>query len=230
MDDDSHALRVAGWSGIAFSVLSLIVIPLEAYPLPPPLGSSGATLAAWFGAHRRGFLIGNYLGVAAFVPGFVQLAVLAARVRRLEGAAGWLSSLVLGTGTFTYAVFACSLVVFQVLPFLVDPRLEAAMEAMGSLGAVWFALDGLAALPLVLAVGWATVRVGVLPAWFAWASWLLALLALVMSLGGLTATPPWLAGGGLATGIGFVAFFAWTFAIGVIQLQGTTSGRSTQTT
>jgi hypothetical protein len=215
--DDARALRIAGWSGIAFSVLSLIVIPL-CLSLPPALGSSGATFAAWYQSHRVGFLIGNYLGVAAFFPGFVQLAVLASRVRRLEGPTGWLSGLVLASGTFTYAVFACSLVVFQALPFLAGPQLEGATEALGALASVWFALDGLAALPLVLAVGWATARTGALPRWFAHASWLLAALAVTMSLGALTATPSWLAGGGLVTGIGFLAFFAWTFAWGVLFL------------
>jgi hypothetical protein len=214
---DARTLRIAGWAGIVFSVLSLIVIPLV-LSLPPPLGSSGAAFAAWYAEHRLGFLIGNYLGVAAFFPGFVQLAVLAACVRRLEGGADWLASLVLATGAFTYAVFACSLVVYQVLPFLVGPQLESAAEAMGSLGAVWFALDGLAALPLVLSVGWATMRTGALPRWFAHLSWLVAAIAVVMSLGGLTATPAWLAGGGLVTAIGFIVFFAWTFAIGVIFL------------
>src|SRR5262245_3594068 len=105
--DDPRTDRIAGWAGIVFSVLSLIVLPLI-LSLPPPLGSSGAAFAAWYGEHRLGFLIGNYLGVAAFFPGLVQLAVLAARVRQREGATGWLSSLVLATGTFTYAVFACS--------------------------------------------------------------------------------------------------------------------------
>jgi hypothetical protein len=216
--DDS---RLAGVSGILFSLLSLIVL-LFAFPPPPPLGSSATAFADWFAAHGRGFLVGNYLGIAAFVPGFVQLAVLAARVRRLEGDGGWLSSLVLSTGIFAYAVFACSLAVFQVLPFLVEPRLAAATEAMGSLASVWFALDGLAALPLVLAVGWATMRTGALPRWLATASWVVALLAVAMSLGGLTATPAWLAGGGPLTGLGFIAFFAWTCAIGVAFLRQST--------
>src|SRR4051812_39532502 len=146
--NDARAFRLAGWAGIVFSVLSLIVIPLAAAP-PPALGASGNTIMAWYTAHRTGFLIGNYLGIAAFFPGFVQLVALAARVRRREGADGWLASLVLTTGTFTYAIFACSLVVFQLLPFLVTPGLA---EPFGWFGALWFALDGLAALPLVLAV------------------------------------------------------------------------------
>lgn len=216
--DEKRSLRVAGWCGIAFSLLSLIVLPF-AFPPPPALGASGAAFAAWYSEHRLGFLVGNYLGIAAFFPGFVQLAVLAARVRRLEGDGGWLSSLVLSTGVFAYAVFACSLVVFQLMPFLIAPRHEAAAEVMGTFGAIWFALDGLAALPFVLAVGWAAVSTGALPRWFANASWVAAALALVMSLGGLTVRPQWLAGGGPATGAGFIAFFAWTAALAVIFLR-----------
>ena len=199
--NDARVLRLAGWAGIAFSILSLAVVPF-AYPPPPTLGASGAAFAAWYDAHRTGFLIGNYLGIAAFVPGFLQLAVLADLVRRREGASTWLSSLVISSGTFAYAFFGCSLVVFQVYPFLTAARLEPAME-----------------LPFVLAVGLAAVNTGMLPRWFANASWVLAVLALVMSLGALSATPAWLAAGGLATFVGFVAFFAWTFALGVIFLQ-----------
>jgi hypothetical protein len=204
--------KIAGWSGILFSILSLIVLPF-ALPPPPALGASGAEFAAWFSAHKTGFLIGNYLGIAAFAPGFVQLVFLAARIRERDES---MASLVLTTGTFGYAVFACSLVVFQVLPFTSDPKNA---DVMGTFASIWFALDGLAALPLVLAVGWATVRTGALPKWLATLSWLVAALALLMSLGALTATPTWLAGGGPATALGFVGFFAWTTAIAVIFLR-----------
>ena len=207
-------MRLAGWAGIVYSLLSLIVLPLAASPaLPPPaLGSSGAEIAAWYAAHRTGFLIGNYLGIAAFIPGFVQLAVLSARVRRLEGPDGWLAYFMLASGTFAHAVFACSLVVFQLMPFLTEPA-EAAV--FGWFSALWFALDGLAALPLVLSVGWATLRVGVLPRWFAHASGVVGAAMLLMSLGAFSAAPAWLAAGGPATLAGFVIFFLWTFAIAV---------------
>src|SRR5262245_57764551 len=121
--------RLAGWSGIVFSILSLIVIPLAVTP-PPALGSTADGFATWYSEHRVGFLVGNYLGIAAFVPGFVQLAVLAARIRAREPASGWLAALVLASGTFTYAVFACSLVAFQALPFLVDPKTPQAILAV----------------------------------------------------------------------------------------------------
>lgn len=136
-------------------------------------------------------------------------------MRRFEGPDGWLASLVLSTGTFAYAVFACTLCVFQVLPFLVAPRLHEAAEAMGALTMVWFALDGLAALPFVMAVGFAARATGALPAGFVPSSALVAALLLAMSAGSLTATPAWLAGGGPVTGLGFVGFFAWTFALAV---------------
>lgn len=208
---------MAGRSGIVFSVLSLIVLPLVAPTAPPALGSSGAAFSFYFDDHRFGFLLGNYLGVAAFFPGFVQLVVLASRFRRVEGPTGWFSSLILTTGTFAYAVFACSLVVFQVLPFVTASHSEA--HALGSLASVWFALDGLAALPLVLAVGWAAREAGVLPAWFARFSALVAALLLAMSAGSMTVHPAWLAGGGVVTGIGFIAFFAWTFVLGILFLR-----------
>ena len=210
--------RWAGWAGLAFSILSLIVIPMVAAPAmnPPVLGARGAVFVAWYQAHRAGFLLGNYLGIAAFIPGFFQLAVLAARVRRLEGPNGFLSGLVLATGTFTYGVFACSLALFQVLPFVVEP---ASAEALGWLASVWFALDGLAAMPFILAVGWAALQTGALPRWLVRGSLVAAALALVMSLGGVTASPAWLAGGGEATFAGFVAFFLWTGAISVAMLR-----------
>jgi hypothetical protein len=210
--------RLAGWSGIVFSLLSLIVIPLTASPLPV-LGAAGADYARWYTAHRNGFLVGNFLGLAAFLPGLVQLVVLAAAIRRREGDGGWLSTLVLSSGVFTYAIFFCSLVVFEALPFLLATRSIDSLEAMGTLGNVWFAVDGLAAVPLVVAISWAARRTGVLPSWFVAFGWVVALLASIMGLGGITASPAWLAGGGAATFAGFTAFFIWTLALGVIQLR-----------
>ena len=74
----------------------------------------------------------------------------------------------LASGTFTYGVFACSLIAFQALPFLVDPASPQATLAMGTLASIWFSLDGLAAIPFLLAVGWATLATKtVLPRGFA---------------------------------------------------------------
>ncbi|MBL0196272.1 MAG: hypothetical protein IPQ09_19010 [Myxococcales bacterium] len=223
--DERRASRVGGYCGLGFSALSLVVIPLVALPAAPPaaLGMSGEAFAAWYAAHRTGFLVGNYLGIAAFVPGFVQLAVLAGRTRlregAREGALRWLSGFVLASGTFTYGVFACSLVAFQAMPFLIDPKTPQAALTMGTLTSVWFALDGLAALPVLLAVAWAVAATGVLPRWVVWFTGVVAALALVMSVGALLDAPPWLAAGGPATFLGFVAFFGWTGVLGGAMLR-----------
>jgi hypothetical protein len=208
--------RIAGWSGIVFSILSLIVIPLVVTPpQPPPFGAPAADFAAWYAAHHWGFLAGNFLGMAAFFPGLVQLAVLTAQIRRAEGEGGWLGLLVGLSGTFAYAIFFASLAVFQALPFLSG----AALDAVVTVANLWFALDGLAAVPLALAVGWAVTRTGVFPRWFATFTWVVAAVALVMSLGGLFTSPAWLAGGGPATFLGFVVAFVWTFVLAVLQLR-----------
>jgi len=43
-----------------------------------------------------------------------------------------------------------------------------------------------------------------------------AALAFVMSLGAFTAQPATVAAGGLLTGLGFVAFFVWTFVLAIV--------------
>jgi len=217
--DERRSNRIAGWSGIVFSILSLAVLPVVISPAPPAVGVPGAEVAAWFDAHRTGFLIGNYLGILAFVPGFVQLAILVASIRKAEPEGGWLAYLVFGSGTFAYAVFACSLCVFQALPFLVAPHLHLSIEAIGSLAAVWFSLDGLGALPMILAVAWAGRSTRVLPGWFTYFSAVVGVLAFVMSLGAFASQPTSIAAGGGTTGLGFVAFFVWTFVLGVLFLR-----------
>jgi hypothetical protein len=217
--DDAHANRLAGWAGVVFSVLSLIVLPLLGPGIPPVVGSSGEAFVNYFGEHRLGFLVGNYLGIAAFFPGFVQLVIVANRFRRAEGPEGWFAPLILTTGTFGYAVFGCSLAMFQVLPFLATPGTTQEAHAMGTLASVWFALDGLAGLPLVVAVGWASRATSVLPPWFARFSTVTAVILLVMSVGGLTSNPAWLAGGGFVTAAGFVAFFVWTLVLAIVFLK-----------
>ena len=160
------------------------------------------------------------LGIAAFVPGFVQLAVLAALFRKKDDEDRWFGAFVLASGTFTYCVFACSLAVFQALPFLVDPASPQASLAAGTIASVWFALDGLAAVPFLLAVAWATLATKeVLPRWFASFTWVVTALAIVMSLGSIWIEPAWLAGGGPATIAGFFAFFVWTGVLAVVMLR-----------
>jgi hypothetical protein len=216
--DDKRSALLAGWSGLVFSALSLIVIPL-APSIAPALGASGASFSQWYAEHHWGFLIGNYLGILAFLPGFVLLAVLTARIRHREGVTGWMGWLVFGTGAYAFAIFAASLILFQTMPFLTGPKLGVAAETLGTFSVIWFSLDGLAAMPFVLATGWAALSTEVLPRWFANLSFLVGGLCFLMSLGSLSATPTWFAAGGPLTALGFVAFFGWTTALSVVLLR-----------
>ena len=209
---------LAGAAGILFSVLSLAVIPLSP-EIGAPIGSSADDLVGYYVRHRSGFLIGNYLGVAAFLPGFVQLAILSSWIRRQEEPDGWLSSLVLATGTFAYSVGACVLIVFQVLPFLMDGEARVGAPAVASLANVGFCLFLLAGMPFLASLGWATLATRVFPKWLGLTSVAMAIGGIAVSLGALTTQPRWLAAGGLATGIGFVGFFAVMSAFALMSLR-----------
>lgn len=222
--DQSRALRIGGIAGLVFVALSLVVIPLTLAPtthgsLPIPGSTAFGPSTRWYQEHRPGFLVGNYLGLAAFFPGFVQLAVLCAAIRKRESAAGFFGILVFGCGTFAYAVFGCSLLIFQAMPFLLDPSVPQATRALSTLSMIAFSLDGLAALPFVVSVAWTVEVTRVLPKWFAIFSWITAVLTLLMSLGALVESPRWLAAGGTATDVGFVGFFVWIAVIAVLLLR-----------
>lgn len=225
----TRALRIAGVAGLVFAGLSLVVIPLTLASenhgsAPNPAATVLGPSTRWYQEHRSGFLLGNYLGLAAFFPGFVQLAVLCGEIRKREGAAGWFASLVLGCGAFAYAIFGGSLVIFQSMPFLIDPAVPQATRALSTLSMIWFALDGLAALPLVAAVAWAVNATRVLPQWFGVFSWVMAAIVVLMSAGALVESPRWLAAGGIATDLGFVGFFFWIAVMAVLFLRMRPSG------
>jgi hypothetical protein len=210
--------RIAGLAGILFVVSSLIVIPLSPV-IPPPLGSSAAEISAYYAGHGIPFLIGNYLGVAAFLPGFVQLAFLTALVRRAEGGDGWLAPLVLGTGTFAYGFGAVALTLFQALPFVIAPGMEPAVHGVAGLANVGFALFFLPASAFAGSVAWAVLSTRVLGRWLGYAGAFVALVSFVASLGALTTTPRWLAGGGVASSLALVLFFVWLLALALTFLR-----------
>src|SRR5437879_13680388 len=109
--------RLAGLAGILFSALSVAIIPFSP-EIGAPIGSSADELVSYYVRHHSGFLLGNYLGVAAFLPGFIQLAIVSSWIRRLDEPHGWLGSLAHSRGSFAYSPGPCRLVVSQVLPFI----------------------------------------------------------------------------------------------------------------
>ena len=213
--DSNRGAKVAGWAGIVFLVLSCVVVVVS--PSWPSLGATQGEVVAYYRAHRLPFLVGNYLAIAALIPGFVQLGFLVGVFRRAEGEGGWLWIVVLGSGVAAYALGGAVLVVYQVIPFELEAGQEAVAKGFSDLGGAGLALFLLAQLGYVLAVTWASVATRALPRWHAALGVGVAILSLTGSLGAIV-TPPLLAGGGPGSCVPAGAFFVWNTVIAVIFL------------
>jgi hypothetical protein len=214
--ESSRDAKIAGWAGILFVLLSGVIAVVS--PFWPPLGATAAEVVAYYPAHRLPFLVGNYLAIAAVVPGFVELAYLTALFRRAEGEKGWLWILVLGTGVAAHALGSAVLITYQVVPFETGPGLEAVAKGLNDLAGAGFALFLLGLLAYVLAASWATYATRALPRWYGHLGIPVAILSLVASLGAIW-TPPGLAGGGLASCVAVSAFFGWCLVLAVLFLR-----------
>ncbi len=207
--------RAAGVAAIAFALLSLAIFPAVAPDVLPPLGASPASVSAYFASHRMPFLIGNYLGIAALVPGLVTLSYLCALFRRAEEPEGWSWLIVMSSGVLFFGVAAVDLIVFQVVPFLSTPGLEASARVASDIAEAAFALLMLPALAFTLSVAWSIHQTSALPRWIATSGVVTAILSLVASFGAIW-TPPWLVAGGPVTSLVLVVLAGWFVAIGVV--------------
>jgi hypothetical protein len=212
-----HDARLAGWGGVLFVVLSGVIVVVS--PLWPPLGAPAAEVVAYHRAHRLPFLIGNYLAIAAAAPSFFQLAYLARLVRRAEGDDAWLWIGVATSGAVAHAVGAAVLIVYQAVPFELEPGQEAVAKGLSDLAGVGFACFLLALVGFVLVTSWAAYATRALPRWYAHLGVAVAALALAGSLGAIW-TPTWLAGGGVASCVAVSAFFGWSLVLSLLFLRG----------
>jgi hypothetical protein len=208
-------MRLAGWCGIAFVVLSGVIVVVS--PFWPPLGTSASEIVAYYRVHRMPFLWGNAIAIAAALPSFVQLAALVALFKRAEGDRGYAWIAVLCAAIFAHAVGVIALIAYQTVPFLLDvpPVAKACSDFAGvAFGCFLIALAGYVGL-----TSWATWKTRALPGWYAWLGVPIAGASLIGSLGAIFDQPAWLAGGGLLT-TGIVgAFFAWCGVLAVLFLR-----------
>ncbi len=209
--------RAAAFHGIAFAVLSAAIFPAVAPDLHPTLGSNAESVLAFHAAHRLPFLIANYLGVVAMLPGLVKVAYLAARFRQAEEKGGWLWILVLASGIFALAIGTADLMTFQTIPFLAKPGLEVGAKVLSDLASSGFALFLVAEAGFTFAIVWATIATRALPRWVAWVGIPVGGVALIGSLGSVW-TPGVLAGGGVISCIGLGAFLVWFAGIDLVFL------------
>ena len=210
-------MRIPGWSGVAFVVLSCVIVVLS--PFWPPLGASTAEVVEYYRGHRMPFLVGNLIAIGAAVPSFAQIAALCMLFKRAEGDSGWLWMAVLGSAVLAHAVGALALVAYQVVPFELDAGNELLAKGFNDFAGVAFGCFLLVLSGFVGFSGWATLKTGALPRWFGLSAIPIALLCLHGSAGALTTEPRWLAGGGLYSATVTSLFFLWCAVLAVLFLR-----------
>lgn len=135
-------------------------------------GDSRANIASWVAGTLgpRGVnWTGAYAGILGLLCLVVFAAVLAAALRRREGAQSWLSHVTLGAGLLTVAVKLMSLPAVFALAYRAhdgfEPQLAAALTDMNDFSFVLtWPLFGL----MIGAAAAGILRYGALPAWLGW--------------------------------------------------------------
>jgi hypothetical protein len=210
-------MRIAGWAGVAFFVLSGVIV--VAAPFWPPLGASAAEVVTWYRAHRMPFLVANYLAMVAAVPSFIQLAYLCMLVRRAEGERGWLWIAMLGSATLAHAMGALALTVYQAVPFQLAAAQAAVAKGLSDLAGVAFAMFLTVLAGFLGVTAWALFATKVLPRWLAQATIPMAVVCFIGSFGAIWEEPRWLAGGGFFTAATCSTFFVWCLIVAVLFLR-----------
>lgn len=212
--NSSHT-RLAGWSGIAFVILSA-VFPVLA-PLWPPAGASAAELHAYFSQHHAPFLVGNYLAVVASLPSFLQLGALAVLFHARVGLTWkWVSAII--ASSVAHAVGALVLAGFQATAFLARGEVSEAAHAAAELSNVGFGFFLVVLSGASFCLALAFVESKLVPAWLAWLGVPTAVLVLAASLGAIWPVGVF-AAGGLVTVAAFSLFCGWTMLTSVAILR-----------
>jgi hypothetical protein len=137
------------------------------------MGDSRASIATWVSGTLgpRGVnWIGVYTGILALLCLVVFTAVLAAAIRRREGAQSWLSNVTLGAGMLVVAVKLTSLPAVFALAYRAhegfEPQLASALTDMNDFS---FVLTWPLLALMIGAAAAGILRYQALPAWLGWA-------------------------------------------------------------
>lgn len=219
MSEPVRPQPLVGLAGIAYALLSIIVGPMCPQPFPTNV-FTGAESAAYFAANQNMFLIGNYLGLVAFLPGLPLFAYTAARIRAKEAADGWIWLMVLMGGVLAHSVGAIDLALYEVAALPAARATPELAKLCLDMAAVTFGFCFLLIGFYALVTSVAALKLGV----FSKASGLVGLVVGVLccaaSLGTLFLDNQFLAIPGQFVGGAFVLFFAWQGMIAVDAWRG----------
>ena len=215
----THRIRLAGWAGIAFAVLSVLGSLIAGSP--PGIDDPANEIREFWIDNRDQLLVGSVLQALA-VPAFLVF-VMAVREFLVRGGE---------EGTFWGGVMTAGAVIALVLALVggalglsvtwVDGFTEDAgddvVRAVWNAGTLPFVVGGAALFAFVGAAAVGILRTKVLPIW---TGWLGAVAALISLLGILGFLEPDLAMLGF---LGFFAFAIWVVAVSIVMLRGAPAG------
>ena len=215
----TNRIRLAGWAGIAFAVLSVLGSLIAGSP--PGIDDPANEIREFWVDNRDQLLVGSVLQALA-VPAFLVF-VMAVRELLVRGGE---------EGTFWGGVMTAGAVIALVLALVggalglsvtwVDGFTEDAgddvVRAVWNAGTLPFVVGGAALFAFVGAAAVGILRTKVLPIW---TGWLGAVAALISLLGILGFLEPDLAMLGF---LGFFAFAIWVVAVSIVMLRGAPAG------
>jgi hypothetical protein len=195
--------------GIAFIIMQLTAQGMiQPGGAEPPFYAGSQEIVEFFMTRNTRLAgLGDYLSTLSLIPFVGWLSALWARLRRAEGAAGWLSVAALGSGLVTATQLVSgggwTLAMGRIGEGL-DPELARMLFDMGNLNFanIWVSLAG-----MLLAAGLLSIRTGALPRWLGWAG-------LAIALGLLIARAFWERSGIVFTP--YAVFWLWVIASSVV--------------
>ena len=206
-------------AGIVFVVAQVAANNLMEQPggsEPPFVAEAPEIMDFFMRLDSRLFGLGDYLMTLAVIPFVWWLSVLWARLRRAEGAAGWLSVATLGFGLVSATQLVSggswTLAMGRIEEGL-DPELARTLFDMGNLNFadMWVSLAG-----MLIAASILSIRTEALPKWLGWAGLVVAL--------GLVIARAFLEQSWLASAYGF--FWLWMIITSVVLIRRAGNGRA----
>lgn len=202
--------RLAGWSGIIFVVLSLVITVLV--PPLPRLDQIEAEVFAYYHGFGGRFLLGNYLAMCAAVPSFVFFSCLVLQLKEKEGSGGWLWIAVLTTMIVAHAVGAVDLFLFQMTAYAGGQFDAPNIKLLADLACMGFGFFFLTQAAFAAYTAWGIFVTRAFAPVHAWIGVATAISSLLASLGTVMTQGVWTIGGPL-TAPGFLIFFVWVLGL-----------------
>jgi hypothetical protein len=213
-----HAVRSAGWAGIAFIVL--VFISAFAPGEPPAAGAAPAAIGQFFDQHRTMLILAGWVAYPAGAF-FLWFAVgLYAYLRSARDSSDSLPTFALANAIVATAIATISGTIQIALATHASSELGAqVIRAFYDLslvtGTILFAPIGI----FIFAVALSGLREGSMPPLLAWFGYLSAILCGAASLTVLGTSGPLALGGMGALLMGIVPLTLWTVATGIVMIR-----------